>query len=73
MLLLNDHKDLVEQGQEVDPLAEDVVSSLGQFKKSPNLRASCRIICEYIFFFPTNLIPISQFGLTVELCLLEGC
>ncbi|EWC47332.1 hypothetical protein DRE_00300 [Drechslerella stenobrocha 248] len=58
VLLLEKHVDLVSEGQVVDQNAPDVVSSLGAYKISPNLRASLKIICEYIFFMPVSFIPI---------------
>ncbi|KAK6354778.1 hypothetical protein TWF696_003914 [Orbilia brochopaga] len=58
VLLLEKHFDLVNEGQEVDPSAPNVVSSLGAYKISPNLRASFRVICEYIFFLPVSFIPL---------------
>ncbi|KAF3936184.1 hypothetical protein ABW19_dt0203086 [Dactylella cylindrospora] len=58
VLLIEHHYDLVIQGQEVDTTALDVVSSLGEYKLSPNLRPSFKVICEYIFFLPISFIPI---------------
>ncbi|RPA85968.1 hypothetical protein BJ508DRAFT_200540, partial [Ascobolus immersus RN42] len=44
-----------------------VADALGKYKISPYLRFSCRLVVEYLLFFPLSFIPLVGVGLFIAL------
>lgn len=49
---------LVANGREIRLNGNGPVDRLGKYKMSPYLRFSCRLVTEFIIFFPLNFIPV---------------